>query len=88
MPALRRFFFELISQGIKLPVVIWRQYETMSTSDFQLFSATDLGGLLVDGLGMERYSLFLKTPQLQRFKVWLKSTMQQHLGFCKLPELV
>jgi (E)-4-hydroxy-3-methylbut-2-enyl-diphosphate synthase len=51
MPALRRFFFELISQGIKRPVVIWRQYETMSTSDFQLFSATDLGGLLVDGLG-------------------------------------
>lgn len=51
MPALRRFFFELISQGIKLPVVIWRQYDAMSTSDFQLFSATDLGGLLVDGLG-------------------------------------
>ncbi|MFY7825561.1 MAG: (E)-4-hydroxy-3-methylbut-2-enyl-diphosphate synthase [Flectobacillus sp.] len=51
MPALRRFFFELNSENINLPVVVWRQYERMSSSDFQLFSATDLGGLLIDGFG-------------------------------------
>lgn len=51
MPALRRFFFELNSENINLPVVVWRQYDRMSSSDFQLFSATDLGGLLIDGFG-------------------------------------
>ena len=33
------------------PIVISNTYSEKDTSDFQLFSATDLGGLLIDGLG-------------------------------------
>ena len=51
MPALRRLFFELIAEKITAPVVIKRQYGNLPESDFQLFAATDCGGLLVDGLG-------------------------------------
>jgi (E)-4-hydroxy-3-methylbut-2-enyl-diphosphate synthase len=51
MPELRRLFFELLRQRVHLPVVIRRGYAVDSASDFQLFAATDAGGLLVDGLG-------------------------------------
>lgn len=51
MASLRRFIFELIIKGIDLPVVInWHQ-EITEKEDFQLVSATDIGGLLIDGLG-------------------------------------
>lgn len=51
MASLRRFVFELIVKEIKLPVVInWHQ-EIRDVESFQLASATDIGGLLIDGLG-------------------------------------
>lgn len=61
MPELRRFFFELIENQITIPVVILRQYENLPESDFQLFSATDCGGLLIDGFGD---GILLKMPEL------------------------
>ncbi len=51
MPEMRRFFFELIENQITVPVIILRNYPALSQSDFQLFSATDCGGLLIDGFG-------------------------------------
>jgi (E)-4-hydroxy-3-methylbut-2-enyl-diphosphate synthase len=51
MAELRRFFFELINQGIKNPVIIKRDYYTHSLDDVRLYSSTDFGGLLIDGLG-------------------------------------
>ena len=51
MAELRRFFFELINQGIKNPVIIKRDYYTHSLDDDRLYSSTDFGGLLIDGLG-------------------------------------
>ena len=51
MASLRRFIFELIIQKVTCPVVInWHQ-EISDKEDFQLASATDIGGLLIDGLG-------------------------------------
>jgi (E)-4-hydroxy-3-methylbut-2-enyl-diphosphate synthase len=47
----RRFFFELINQEIKNPVIIKRNYQNFSLDDVRLFSSTDLGGLLLDGFG-------------------------------------
>jgi (E)-4-hydroxy-3-methylbut-2-enyl-diphosphate synthase len=61
MPELRRFFFELIDNQITTPVVILRKYPELPQSDFQLFSATDCGGLLIDGFGD---GIFLKLPDL------------------------
>ncbi|WP_019986408.1 (E)-4-hydroxy-3-methylbut-2-enyl-diphosphate synthase [Rudanella lutea] len=51
MPELRRLFVELINGGLSLPVVIQRAFPTVSADDLPLYAATDMGGLLVDGLG-------------------------------------
>jgi (E)-4-hydroxy-3-methylbut-2-enyl-diphosphate synthase len=61
MPELRRLFFELINQEITTPAVILRKYENLPESDFQLFSATDCGGLLIDGFGD---GILLQLPDL------------------------
>lgn len=50
MPELRRAIALLEENGLKTPVIVKRHYE-LDESTFQLYSATDIGGLLVDGLG-------------------------------------
>ena len=47
----RRFFIELLESNCKTPVIISRKYQEISNEKFQLYSATDIGGLFVDGLG-------------------------------------
>jgi (E)-4-hydroxy-3-methylbut-2-enyl-diphosphate synthase len=61
MPEMRRFFFELLDNQITTPVVILRKYPELPQSDFQLFSAADCGGLLIDGFGD---GILLKLPDL------------------------
>lgn len=51
MAELRRLFVELIHLSCDLPVVISRSYTNLSLDQLQLYSATDIGGLLIDGLG-------------------------------------
>lgn len=51
MPALRRTFFTLMNSGIDVPVIVKRTYNTDSELDFRLYSATDAGALLLDGMG-------------------------------------
>lgn len=47
----RRLFFELINQGIENPVIIKRDYSNVSLEELRLYSSTDFGALLIDGLG-------------------------------------
>jgi (E)-4-hydroxy-3-methylbut-2-enyl-diphosphate synthase len=47
----RRLFVDLINDDCKVPVVIGRAYADLSAEQLQLESATDVGGLLIDGLG-------------------------------------
>ena len=42
---------KLILAGCRVPVVIGRTYQDLGNDDFQLYAATDAGGLLIDGLG-------------------------------------
>lgn len=51
MPELRRIFFELINEDIQCPVIIKRKYPLIGNDKFQLYAATDIGALLIDGLG-------------------------------------
>ncbi|WP_025761675.1 (E)-4-hydroxy-3-methylbut-2-enyl-diphosphate synthase [Dyadobacter tibetensis] len=51
MPELRKLFFELIRAGITLPAVVHRAYDPSLGDALTLHSATDIGGLLIDGLG-------------------------------------
>lgn len=51
MPEIRRAFFELMNNCVTNPVIINRQYPALTPEQTQLYAATDVGGLLLDGLG-------------------------------------
>jgi len=47
----RRSVIELMQQGIETPVIISRSYAAIDDEDLTISSATDLGALLIDGMG-------------------------------------
>ncbi|MBL7941150.1 MAG: (E)-4-hydroxy-3-methylbut-2-enyl-diphosphate synthase, partial [Flavobacteriales bacterium] len=47
----RAAFFRLMNEGCEVPVIVRRTYGPLSEDQFMLYSATDCGALLVDGLG-------------------------------------
>jgi (E)-4-hydroxy-3-methylbut-2-enyl-diphosphate synthase len=47
----RRLFVELMHNNCQTPVIIGRAYGDLSIEDLQLHAATDIGALLIDGLG-------------------------------------
>ena len=47
----RRLFVELINNDCKVPVIICRKYENLTPEKLQVYAGTDIGGLLIDGLG-------------------------------------
>lgn len=47
----RRLFIELINRECQVPVIIGRAYADLQSDQLQLYAATDMGGLLIDGLG-------------------------------------
>ncbi len=51
LPALRAFVVRLIHNKIDLPIVICRKYKTGDLEQLQIDASTDVGGLLIDGLG-------------------------------------
>jgi len=52
MPHLRSGFMKLINKDVKNPVIIYRRFHDISDQEtVQLYAATDVGGLLNDGLG-------------------------------------
>ncbi|WP_461789934.1 (E)-4-hydroxy-3-methylbut-2-enyl-diphosphate synthase [Pedobacter sp.] len=51
MQTIRLAFVKLLEAGIKIPVVIERNFGEINLEDFQLYSSTDFGGLLLDGFG-------------------------------------
>ena len=48
---LRRIFNELVERGFQQPIIIQREYNDLSFENLRLFSATDIGGLFLDGFG-------------------------------------
>ncbi|NOX66790.1 MAG: flavodoxin-dependent (E)-4-hydroxy-3-methylbut-2-enyl-diphosphate synthase, partial [Chlorobi bacterium] len=47
----RRIFLELEAQDIHFPCIIKREYDNLTKDQLILYSATDLGGLFLDGFG-------------------------------------
>jgi (E)-4-hydroxy-3-methylbut-2-enyl-diphosphate synthase len=47
----RRIIFELISKNIQIPAILKRKYDYNDIEKFLLYCSTDLGALLIDGLG-------------------------------------
>jgi (E)-4-hydroxy-3-methylbut-2-enyl-diphosphate synthase len=51
MPELRKAFFRLMNNGVQVPCIIKREYGQLTADEVQLYASTDVGGLLIDGLG-------------------------------------
>jgi (E)-4-hydroxy-3-methylbut-2-enyl-diphosphate synthase len=51
MAELRRMFIELMNNSLDIPVIISREYTTQDEEKVMLYSSTEVGGLLIDGLG-------------------------------------
>jgi (E)-4-hydroxy-3-methylbut-2-enyl-diphosphate synthase len=51
MPELRSMIVYLQEKKCDIPVIIKRNFKDISEQDFQLFSSTDIGALLIDGMG-------------------------------------
>jgi (E)-4-hydroxy-3-methylbut-2-enyl-diphosphate synthase len=51
MASVRRFINDLIIKNIDKPLIIKRDYSLLDEEKMQLYAATDIGGLLVDGMG-------------------------------------
>ena len=51
MQELRAMFLLLKDKKIRNPVIIKRNYQDLDEQQFQLYSSTDIGGLLIDGFG-------------------------------------
>ncbi len=47
----RRLLVELMQANCEVPVIIGRAYGDLTAEQLQLYAATDMGSLLVDGLG-------------------------------------
>jgi (E)-4-hydroxy-3-methylbut-2-enyl-diphosphate synthase len=75
MPEMRRAYFELLENGIKTPIMNIRSFENISDDALQLYSATDLGGLLVDGFGD---GVMLSTEKLNLDKQKLSDTLANY----------
>lgn len=48
---MRAAFFRLINSKIQTPVIIQGNYQNLIAEELMLFASTDIGGLLIDGLG-------------------------------------
>jgi (E)-4-hydroxy-3-methylbut-2-enyl-diphosphate synthase len=79
MVELRSFYFQILKFSIKNPVVLSKDYEAISESDFQLFAATDFGGVLIEGYGdgimVGLPNLDDKTEKLERLKTVNSTSM-------------
>lgn len=79
MPELRRLFFELLQNKITNPAVLMAKYPDLPESDFQLFSATDCGGLLIDGFGD---GIILEMPETEEnTQILAKTKIYNQTGF-------
>ncbi|MFN4233890.1 MAG: (E)-4-hydroxy-3-methylbut-2-enyl-diphosphate synthase [Bacteroidia bacterium] len=61
MPEQRRMIIELMNHKSNVPVILKRNYQNISENELQLFAATDLGGLLIDGMGD---GIWIKAPNV------------------------
>lgn len=75
LPALRRAFVSFLQEKVANPIVVQVSYPRLETDQVMLFPATDVGGLLIDGLGdgimlgLGAYSGDLRDDVLAQVKV-------------------
>ncbi len=62
----RRFFIELLHHQVKNPAIIFNDYINLDDETFQLYSSTDFGALLIDGMGD---GVWIKTENCSHLKL-------------------
>jgi len=62
----RRFFIEMMHQKVKSPAIIYNDYVDLDDETFQLYSSTDFGALLIDGMSD---GVWIKTENCSNLKL-------------------
>ncbi|MEP5610693.1 MAG: (E)-4-hydroxy-3-methylbut-2-enyl-diphosphate synthase [Cyclobacteriaceae bacterium] len=68
--SIRRTAVELINRGIDIPLVLNYHYDELPEDDFMIHSSTDVGTLLIDGLGDGVMLSSNKIPVLDTIKLY------------------
>lgn len=81
MAAMRRAFVRLIDEKNTIPVIIKIAYPLQSQDLTTLYAATDVGGLLVDGLGDGIFISLQKNPSFQRESILDQIKLHNSISF-------
>lgn len=81
MPALRRAFVSLLDAKIQTPVITKIAYNSQSQDLTTLYAATDVGGLLVDGLGDGIFISLEKVSNLERDSILNQIKLHNSVSF-------
>ncbi|WP_439487623.1 (E)-4-hydroxy-3-methylbut-2-enyl-diphosphate synthase [Algoriphagus sp.] len=81
MPALRRAFVGLLEADSKVPVILKVSYPDQSADETMLYTATDVGGLLIDGLGDGIFISLEKEKAHSRDEVLAQIKLHNSVGF-------
>ncbi|MBN7817153.1 (E)-4-hydroxy-3-methylbut-2-enyl-diphosphate synthase [Algoriphagus pacificus] len=81
MPALRRAFVTLMEAKTQIPVVVKIAYPDQNQDLTMLYAATDVGGLLIDGLGDGIFISLEKEHQTDRQEILDQVKLHNSVGF-------
>ncbi|MEB2783871.1 (E)-4-hydroxy-3-methylbut-2-enyl-diphosphate synthase [Algoriphagus persicinus] len=81
MPALRRAFVALLEAKSAVPVIIKVSYLDQSQDETMLYAATDVGGLLIDGLGDGIFISLEKARKHSRDEILAQIKLHNAVGF-------
>ncbi len=81
MPAMRRAFVTLMETKTQIPVVIKIAYPDQDQDLTMLYAATDVGGLLIDGLGDGIFISLEKENQTDRQEILDQVKLHNSVGF-------
>ncbi|PZX55986.1 4-hydroxy-3-methylbut-2-en-1-yl diphosphate synthase [Algoriphagus ratkowskyi] len=81
MPALRRAFVSLLEAKSDIPVIVKVSYPDQSQDETMLYAATDVGGLLIDGLGDGIFISLEKEQSHSREEIIEQIKLHNSVGF-------
>lgn len=81
MPALRRAFVSLLEAKSEIPVIAKVSYPDQSQDETTLYAATDVGGLLIDGLGDGIFISLEKEKEHSREEILGQIKLHNSVGF-------
>ncbi|WP_296705412.1 (E)-4-hydroxy-3-methylbut-2-enyl-diphosphate synthase [Algoriphagus sp.] len=81
MPAMRRAFVTLMELKNQIPVVVKISYPDQNQDLTMLYAATDVGGLLIDGLGDGIFMSLEKEHQTDRQEILDQIKLHNSVGF-------